>query len=183
MRQLAVQTTKTRPLLAPVSRSTDFESPYSSMRNAKWACFNIIVGVNGSSTTYFTLMQAKNVSGASEKELKIVQGNVFRCAVGTGEDADKWETVTVTGSDTDAARVTINGDDGYHYKIYVHNDHLDADNDFDCIACRIFNLSSSLIAVNVEFEEPRFSGDPSDAVLTPSNAVDAGDKWGNTVNT
>ncbi len=180
MRQIGVQSSKTRPLLQPVSRSTDFESAYSSLRNSKWACFNIIVGVNGSSTTYFELMQAKNVAGASEKSLKMVTGWVFRCnSAGAGEDADKWELVTVTNSDTDSARVTISGDDGYHYKIYVHNDWLDADNDFDCVACRIFNLSSSLIAVNVEFEEPRFGGDPSDPLWTPSNAVDAGDKFGN----
>lgn len=180
MRQIGVQHSKTRPLLQPVSRSTDFESAYSSMRNSKWCCFNIQFGVNAGTTVYMELMQAKNVAGASEKAMKMLQDFVYKCnSAATGEDADKWERATVTGSDTDAARVTVSAEDGYFYKIYVHNDWFDADNNFDCVAIRIFNLSSSLMAVSIEFEEPRFGGDPADVEWTPSNAVDAGDKYGN----
>lgn len=180
MRQLAIQTTKGRALLQPVSRSTDFESAYSSMRNSKWACFNVRFGVNGGTAVVATLMQAKNVAGASEKELIFRTGLVFKQnSAATGSDADKWTEVTVTNSDATGAQVSIAGEDGYSYKFYVHNDMLDADNDFDCVAIRLTGLSSSLVEVDIEFEEPRYSGDPNNTLITPSNAMDGGDEYGN----
>lgn len=180
MRQLAVQSTKGRALLQPVSRSTDFESAYSSLRNAKWACFNVRFGANGGTDVRITLMQAKNVAGASEKELIIRTGLVFRQnSAGTGSDADKWTEVTVTNSDATGAYVPVAGDDNYSYKVYVHNDMLDADNDFDCVAVRVNGNSTTLLEVDIEFEEPRFGGDPNEPLVTPSAALDGGDQFGN----
>ena len=180
MRQIAVQSTKGRALLQPVSRSTDFESAYSSMRNSKWVCFNVRFGVNGGSAVVATLMQAKNVAGAAEKELIFRTGLVFKQnSAATGSDADKWTEVTVTTSDATGSNVSIAGEDGYSYKFYVHNDMLDADNDFDCVAIRLTALSSTLVEVDIEFEEPRFSGDPNEPLITPSAALDGGDQFGN----
>jgi hypothetical protein len=40
-------------------------------------------------------------------------------------------------------------------------------------------LSSTLVEVDIEFEEPRFGGDPNEPLVTPSAALDGGDQFGN----
>src|SRR3990167_299561 len=178
MRQLAVQSTKGRWLLQPVSRSTNFKSAYSSMRNAKWVCFNVRFGVNPGTVVAINLMQAKNVAGASDKELIFRTGVAFsQDGTATGEDADKLTEVVVASSGVAGSNIAVDAQDNLNYKIYVHNDMLDADNDFDCVAVKVDGGSSTLLEVDIEFEEPRFSGDPADVLITPSNAVNAGDKF------
>ena len=180
MNQITVQNAKSRPLLAPVSRSTPFKSAYSSMRNYKWLCFNLFIGSNGDTDVTAGLMQAKNVTGASDKELIIRNGQVFECdaAASAESDKDKWVETALTNSGAAGSVIPINGLDNMWYKIYVHNDFLDVDNDFDCVAVQIYNTSAAcLTAVWVDGIEPRFSGDPSDYRQTPSMAHDAGDKF------
>lgn len=181
MRQQGVYASKTRPLIAPISRTTPVKFGYSSMRNSKWACINIFLGVNQDTDVTIGLMQAKNVNGAADKELIMKAGQVFSCdaSASAESDKDKWSAVTLTNPDAAGSVIPVNGTDGTLYKIYVHNDELDADNDYDCLTAQIYLLSGSgaIIAAWIDFEEPRFEGDASNYLITPSNAQDAGDKF------
>lgn len=173
----SIYQSRPRPLLMPVSRSTPLKTGYVSMRNAKRVCFNVMLGVNGDTDVTFGLMQAKNVNGASDKELKIRTGDVFQVdgAASAEADKDKWSETTVTNSDAAGAVVTVNGLDNLWYKVYMHNDRLDVNNNFDCIALQIYNLSAGcLAAVWVEFEDTRYQGDVGDNNIMPSNSVDGG---------
>jgi len=74
--------------------------------------------------------------------------------------------------------VNVAGGDNIHYIFYVHNDFLDADNNFDCVAVQIYGTSAAcLTAVLAVAENARFGGDPSSEKITPSMAQDAGDKY------
>lgn len=173
----SIYTFKTRPLLMPVSRSTPYKSPYISLRNAKRACFNVRIGANADTDVTIGLMQAKNVLGASDKELIISTGDVFECdgAASAEADKDKWTKTTVTNSGVAGSVVTAAGLDNIHYKIYVHNDFLDVDNNFDCVAVQLYGVSAAaLLSIDVEVEESRFMGTPADTRITPSHSVDAG---------
>lgn len=173
----AVYHGRTRPLLMPVSRSTQYKSGYISMRNVKRVCFNVRIGANADTDVTIGLMQAKNVNGASDKELIIRTGDVFECdgAAAAESDKDKWTKTTVTNSDAAGSVVTVSGLDNLHYKIYIDGDRLDSNNNFDCVGVQVYGISAAvLLSVDVELEETRYQGDPSDNNLVPSNSIDAG---------
>lgn len=168
---------RTRPLLMPVARTTQFKSAYTSMRNIKRVCFDVRIGVNGDTDVTIGLMQAKNVNGAGDKELIIRTGDAFSCdgAASAEGDKDKWSEVTVTNSGAAGSVVTVNALDNMHYKIYIDSDRLDANNNFDCVGIQLYNISTScLLSVDVTYEETRYQGDPSDNDVVPSAAIDAG---------
>lgn len=174
----AINNTTQFILQVPISTSVnDLTTNYFSMRNFKHAEIDVIVGAV-SAVGNIKMLQAKDVAGASSKELIINDGQVYESdptalAGGPGDeagDASLWPLSTLTLPGAAGSLVDISASTSY--KLEIRNDELDQDNEFDCLAVEIDGTNTSaLICIKVTLHGGRFQGDPNDRNTVPSPLV------------
>ena len=119
------------PVIAPLDLQTARSGDYVSLKNAKGVLFVIFkgAGTDGDDPT-FTLKQATDVAGTSEKDAAVITEYFEK--EGTLTSVGTWTRVTQS-----AAATVVPGDPSAQsqavYCVYVEADQLDVDGGFDCV--------------------------------------------------
>lgn len=141
---------------------------FASMKNHYRVAFHFLFG-NVAADGTISLQQAKNIGGSGAKTLAFTKYARQQCIAGDPRDQDKFLVETATGN---AITVAAASNDGNWYIIEMKADELDVNNGFDCVRPNfIGGAGATLVAIWVEFLDPKYSGNQVDNNIFPSVLV------------
>ena len=112
------------------------------------------------------IQQAKNIGGSGAKTLAFDTIWLVSAAAGDPVDMDKAVRHTVAANAFTVANATM---DNHHMMVELHASQLDVQNGFDCIRPTfVGGAGATLVAMLVEFLNPRYSGDEGNLNVFPS---------------